>query len=129
MAASPSYAGEVYKGPVPAEIIKIIDGDTVDVRVQTWIGQYMRVSVRIYGIDTPEFRASCPEEKRLAHKARQALAGLVSQKKITLRNIRYGKYAGRVLAEIYAGDQNIGERLVQAAYARAYNGGQRHSWC
>lgn len=118
-----------FAGPVPATIVKIIDGDTIDVRVQTWIGQYMVTTVRIRGIDAPEFRSRCKKEKILAKKARQALESLITRNSITLRNIEYGKYAGRVLADIYIGNQNIAEWLVQKSYTRSYDGKKRQDWC
>ena len=126
---SESFAGETFSGPVPAEIIKIIDGDTLDVRVQTWIGQYMHISVRIRGIDTPEFRGSCPKEKILARKARDSLASIISQKEMTLRNIQHGKYAGRILADIYVEEKNVADQLIRQSYARPYQGQKRQGWC
>ena len=47
-----------------------------------------------------------------------------------LRDIRFGKYAGRVVArvELAAGDDFAGD-LIAAGLARSYGGGARNSWC
>ena len=41
-------------GPYHAELIRVVDGDTVKVRVKTWIDHEVIASVRIKGIDAPE---------------------------------------------------------------------------
>ena len=46
------------------KILRIVDGDTVDVDIDLGFGVWMhRERVRMYGIDTPESRTSDPEEK------------------------------------------------------------------
>ena len=47
-----------------------------------------------------------------------------------LRDIRYGKYAGRVLARVeIAGGEDLGRGLMAAGLARPYAGRARTSWC
>ena len=46
------------------KIVKIIDGDTVDVDIDLGFGVWLhKERVRLYGIDTPESRTSDKEEK------------------------------------------------------------------
>ncbi len=46
------------------EILRVIDGDTVDVDIDLGFGVWMRKErVRIHGIDTPESRTRDKEEK------------------------------------------------------------------
>lgn len=62
----------VFSGPYEAEIIRIIDGDTVDVSVALWPGLWAEYSVRVKGIDAPElFRPDCEAEKIWAIEARE----------------------------------------------------------
>ena len=49
---------------------------------------------------------------------------------VRLRDIRYGKYAGRVLARVEtAGGEDLGQGLMAAGLARPYDGRARVSWC
>ena len=50
-------------GPVTAEVIRIIDGDTIEVDAHPWPGHAVRVSVRLRGIDTPERRSRCADQR------------------------------------------------------------------
>ena len=60
------------------EIVRVVDGDTVDVNIDLGFGIWMRNErVRLYGIDTPESRTRDKTEKvfgKLAAQARQHIA-------------------------------------------------------
>ena len=121
---------KALKGPVPAFVERVIDGDTLLVRAQIWLGQELKVMVRINGIDAPEMRARCRSERQMALSARQLVKRLVGQRKISLSHIRQGKYAGRVIAEVT--DKNgalLSAQLLKANLARPYKRGRRQSWC
>lgn len=120
----------VLDGPVPAFVERVIDGDTLVVRARIWLGQELRVKVRINGIDAPEMRSRCPREYRLARSARRLVKQLVGQRRVTLSHIRQGKYAGRVIAEVSDRNGNpVSARLLTARLARPYHRGRRKSWC
>ena len=57
-------------GPVPALVLRVIDGDTIAVRARIWIGQSVDTRVRIVGVDTPEFSGECARDIVLAGAAR-----------------------------------------------------------
>jgi endonuclease YncB( thermonuclease family) len=82
------------------------------------------------GIDTPEIRSSCADETILAVQARDHLKALIGNKTITLHNVHYGKYAGRVIADVYV-DTNISLSTMMKEYGFAvtYTGGKRPLWC
>ena len=129
-------AGERLAGPVPAVVTKVIDGDTLEVRARIWLGQELSIRVRLAGIDAPEASSRCAEERTMALRARAFLAERVipppgaPPRLVRLRDIRNGKYAGRVLArvEIPAG-LDLGAALLHAGLARSYDGGRRTPWC
>lgn len=124
--AAGKQRGEFIVGPVLASLIRVIDGDTVLVEAMPWPGQYVRVSVRIRGIDTPELRSSCPAEREAARHARQVLEKMTANPSlIELRNISGGKYYGRILADISIGRKDVGAALLDAGLAVAYDGGRR----
>ena len=54
------------------ELIKVVDGDTIDVLIDVGFSTYRKERVRLYGINTPECRTRDLKEKEkgLAAKAR-----------------------------------------------------------
>ena len=45
-------------------MVRVVDGDTVDVDIDLGFGVWLRKQrIRLYGIDTPEFRTSDDVEK------------------------------------------------------------------
>jgi micrococcal nuclease len=124
-----SEAREVLPGPIPAQVVSVYDGDTITVRARIWLGQEVETKVRLDGIDTPELRGKCEGEKALAKKARDFLTDLAGST-VTLRDIRYGKYAGRVVAKVFTeSGEDIVASLIHAGHGRAYSGGKRQGWC
>ncbi|MEM5470814.1 thermonuclease family protein [Hoeflea sp. AS60] len=113
-------------GPVTAQIIRIIDGDTIEVDAHPWPGHAVRVSVRLRGIDTPEKRSRCPNERAAALLARTELERLVTGfSTVQLINVSGGKYYGRVLADMTAGTRDIASAMLASGLARPYAGGKR----
>lgn len=131
LAASPSGAGErIVSGPVKARILDVIDGDTVRAAAFVWPGHEVTVSVRIRGIDAPEIRSGCEEEKRAALDARAALSGILGDGAVMLRAIEGDKFFGRVLADVETADGSaVAATLLSRDLVRPYNGGRRSPWC
>ncbi len=80
------------------------------------------------GVDTPEIRGKCQAEKDLAVRARnfvRATAGATVQ----LTDVRLGKYAGRVIAEVWVNGQKLADLLIAENLGRPYHGGRREGWC
>lgn len=129
--AAPGLAAkEILAGPIQASVVEVIDGDTVIVRARVWLGQDVEVRVRLSGIDAPELRARCPEERRLALAARAYLSDRLVTGPVALTDIHYGKYAGRVIARLVDKDgADIGQALIENGLARPYRGGRRGKWC
>ena len=89
--------------------------------------------MRLAGIDAPELRGKCARERALAERARAYLLARLAggdRSRVRLRDIRYGKYAGRVLARVETGGgEDLGRSLMAAGLARPYAGRARASWC
>lgn len=112
-------------GPVQAELISVIDGDTLLVEAQPWPQHKITVLVRIRGIDAPELRAKCESARRAAQRAKARLADLVHGR-VRLMNIAGDKYFGRVVADISAdGAADVGSSLLAQGLVRSYDGGRR----
>lgn len=123
-------ATDAVPGPVPARVVAVIDGDTITVRARIWLGQEVETRVRLAGVDAPELRGACPRERALAVAARDLVVATVSGAMVTLTDIRYDKFGGRVVARVESvAGENLGSLLVSAGLGRAYDGGKRASWC
>jgi len=125
-------ATERLGGPVPAQVVRVIDGDTIQVRARIWLDQEVETRVRLDGVDAPELKARCARERALAVQARAFLDQRLAAPgaPVFLSDIRYGKYAGRVLARVRdARGADLAEALIAAGLARPYAGKRRASWC
>ncbi len=115
-------------GPITAHVVSVYDGDTITVAAVPWPGITIRVGVRVDGIDTPEILGKCEAEKGLAVRARDRVRELVGTT-VELRNVRHGKFAGRVVADVYVDGERLADVLIAEGLGRAYDGGTREGWC
>jgi endonuclease YncB( thermonuclease family) len=123
--ASPA-AGTGY----PAEVMRVIDGDTFEARVRVWPGLEVVTKVRLQGIDAPELSARCAGEPARAAAARNRLVALLAEGDVAVRAIRLEKYGGRVLAAATTRmTPDVGAALLAAGVARPYDGKRRQGWC
>ena len=63
---------------VRATIIRVIDGDTVEVDARPWPAMTIRIAVRLRGYDAPERRGKCEAERIAASAASAALKRLLA---------------------------------------------------
>lgn len=133
IAAFPAAIAEsrrVIDGPVQAHLVRVVDGDTIEVLARIWPDHYVETLVRLAGIDAPELRGRCAAETALAQRARARLADLVAGARLRLVEVHYGKYAGRVVARVLTEDgRDVAAILLAEKLVRAYAGGRRESWC
>ncbi len=116
-------------GAYTATVLRVLDGDTIEARVAIWPGQSLEVKVRLRGIDAPERRGACPEEKARAEAAAHRLAELAGTT-VILTEIGPDKYFGRVLGRIETlSGKDIGAALLASGDARLYAGRRRAGWC
>ena len=112
------------------KIISVYDGDTfrADIRgLPDIIGK--NIAIRILGIDTPEIKGKCEEEKIVAIKARDfSRKALFNAKIITLKNLKRDKYF-RLLADVYFDDIDLANALLVNNFAVKYSGKKKSSWC
>jgi endonuclease YncB( thermonuclease family) len=114
----------------PAEVLRVIDGDTFEAKVNLWPGLDITTKVRLRGIDAPEMKARCGEERVKAEAARDALRSILDQGEVGVSRVTLDKYGGRVDADAStASTPDVGGALLNAGWARRYNGGRRESWC
>lgn len=122
-------AAASFEGPVHAEVIHVVDGDTFEARAAIWLGQSIDVRVRIAGVDAPELHARCDEELARAVAARDWLIKRIEGGEVRLSSVHYDKYGGRVDAAVRDSGGDVGAALIAAGLARPYRGGHRGGWC
>ena len=114
----------------PAEVVRVIDGDTFEARVRIWPGMDITTRVRLRGIDAPEMHARCDDERVKALAARDALARLLAEGSVGISRVGQDKYGGRVDADVStARTPDVSATMLEGGYARRYSGGRRESWC
>lgn len=129
LAGSPATAAEPVPGPVPAEALRVVDGDTIEVRAHIWPGHYVETRVRLAGVDTPERRGpECEAERRLAEAATLFTTQWLDGASIALEAVELGSFAGRVIARVRREDgANLSEDLIDAGLGSPY--GAPAPWC
>lgn len=127
---SPSTRGERIRVAHRAEVLRVIDGDTFEARVHLWPGLNITTRVRLRGIDAPEFKARCLDERTKAAEAREALQSILDQGEVTIARVMLDKFGGRVLADASTNaTPDIAASLLAAGHARRYSGARREAWC
>ena len=105
------------------EIIKIVDGDTVDVLLDLGFDIHRKERVRILGIDTPETKTLDENEKKFGTESKAyVISWFATHPKITVRPTKDEKY-GRILGEFLDSDgRNLSHSIVEDGYAWKYDG-------
>ena len=116
------------------KIVKVLDGDTIDVLIDLGFDLFKKERVRIAGVDTPEKRTRDLEEKALGIDATNWLkdkleSTLSGDDELSIRTELVGgvgKY-GRLLGWLYVGDAQISlnEQMITEGYAWEYDGGTK----
>ncbi|CAK8712276.1 Endonuclease YncB, thermonuclease family [Candidatus Electrothrix gigas] len=122
---------KTYGNFTDVHFVKNYDGDTITVNIKDQhplIGE--NIPVRVAGIDTPEIKGKCAQEKELAHEAKEVVYELFQHgRKVKLKNLRRGKYF-RIIADVYVGRKNVANVLVKKGLAVRYDGGTKgYDWC
>ena len=115
------------------KIIKVVDGDTVDVDIDLGFGVWLnKQRIRLYGIDAPESRTRDLDEKRYGLKAKEWLKERLSDGAILKTRLdKKGKY-GRILGEFLVLENeghpqfeypvNVNEEMIAKHLAVSYHG-------
>lgn len=130
-------------------VIKVKDGDTIETRL-TLPAPLNVVSIRLYGVDTPEIpaesypttgklgTASCIKEAEAGLAAKRLVEDLIKNNgnMIKLKSFGWDKYGGRIDGDAYVVNLTTGTEiyiageLIKAGLAVEYFGGTKtKDWC
>ena len=109
------------------QILRVVDGDTVDIDIDLGLVVWMRKQiVRLYGVDTPESRTRDLEEKKFGMMAKKYVKGhLPVGTDQILRTHKDGKGKfGRILGEfiVEEGMTTLNALLIKNHHAVEYTG-------
>ena len=109
-----------------AHLLRVVDGDTLDCRIDLGFSVFVKKRIRLMGIDTWESRTKDLEEKKkgLAAKARLIELLHADEGEFTLISYGVGKF-GRGLGEIEVTAGNVCDILQEEGHAYAYFGGNK----
>ena len=125
-----------------AEVIRVVDGDTVIANVDVGFDMWKRCNIRLHGINTPETRTRDLNEKTKGLEAKERLIELLSEydNKFVLESKGLDKY-GRSLGILWTGyhyietypgisadrpvELSLNDLLIMEGHAVKYDGGKR----
>ena len=120
-----------------ATVLKVIDGDTVELMVDLGFNVHHKIRVRLYGVNAPESRTKDLAEKEMGMRAKRYTQDwLTGHRWVFVNTIpdKSDKY-GRVLARIFSSDQIndpttacLNKDLIQSGLAREYYGIGDKTW-
>jgi endonuclease YncB( thermonuclease family) len=104
-----AVAGATTAQPMTGRVVEVIDGDTVTVLLPS----RSQLKVRLAGIDAPEKRQA------FGQRAKQQLATLVFDKRVTVVGHKYDRYR-RLVAKLIVDGRDANFDMVAAGYAWHY---------
>lgn len=107
-----------------AELIRVVDGDTIDLEVDQGLEVLRRLRFRLASINTDELHSPDPEKRKRAVEAKEFLENcFVGVVKITIKTYkdRKEKY-GRYLVDIFVNDdpESLNQKLLNVGLADPY---------
>ena len=109
------------------KVLKVVDGDTIDVDIDLGFDISFTSRVRLAGIDTPESRTTNKMEKALGLESKKKLGDLIASAKtivIKTEKMNSSEKYGRILGWLYldGAEQSVNETLIASGYAWGYMG-------
>jgi micrococcal nuclease len=101
-------------GSLAGVVVKVVDGDTIHVRLHDRVEK-----VRYIGVNTPELRHPTQGEQAGSREARDANRRLVASRQVRLElDTRERDRYGRLLAYVWVGETMVNAELVDLGYAQ-----------
>ena len=109
------------------KVLKVVDGDTIDVDIDLGFDISFTSRVRLAGIDTPESRTKDKDEKVLGLESKEYLKHLISSAStvvIRTEKMNSSEKYGRILGWLFldGAEKSVNEALIADGYAWDYTG-------
>lgn len=103
------------------KVIKVIDGDTLELEIDLGFNITIQERIRLSGIDAPEIRSSDVVEREKANASRLWLEKKVKDKKLKVITEKDDKY-GRMLGWVYLEEDPVplNTQLIKEGLATPY---------
>lgn len=105
-----------------ASLLRVVDGDTVELRVDVGFRMYADIVFRLAGIDAPELRAPGLEGEAARDYLEAQLRAGGELTVVTSKPDKYGRWLARIIDQ-YGRDLNA--LMLAERHARPYDGGRR----
>jgi micrococcal nuclease len=106
-------------------VLKVVDGDTIDVDIDLGFNISYTQRVRLAGIDTPESRTRDLYEKKLGLESKDWLKNALNNaKSIVIKTEKPDSTEkfGRILGWLFVNDVNLNLAMIDQGYAWSYMG-------
>lgn len=109
------------------ELIRVIDGDTLDAFIDLGFNVKIKKRIRLMGVDTWESRTRNLEEKKKGLIAKQFTKDFLKEGKFTVRSHGVGKF-GRLLGSIFIDKKCLNTVLIKEGHGYEYFGGKKKTF-
>ena len=107
-------AGSASAAPIDGIVVRVVDGDTIDVQLADRVEK-----VRYIGVNTPEIHHPIKGEEPGGREAAEVNRRLVAGRHVRLElDVRTRDRYGRLLAYVWLGDTMVNAELVRLGYAQ-----------
>jgi micrococcal nuclease len=107
-------SGAVAAGTIEGTVVRVVDGDTIHVRLTDRVEK-----IRYIGVNTPEIHHPSKGEEPGGREAAEVNRGLVGGRRVRLElDVQTRDRYGRLLAYVWVGDTMVNAELVRLGYAQ-----------
>ena len=114
-----------------ADVIRVVDGDTVDVVIDLGFRIKIEQRIRLLGINAPESRTSNPLEREAGKLVTSILKRSIEGTVVTIRtekpmNDKYGRFLAHIASEDRVASYN--DTMAKLRLVEKYDGGKMNKW-
>lgn len=107
-------AGSAGSGSIEGTVVRVVDGDTIDVQLADRVEK-----IRYIGVNSPEIHHPIKGEQPGGREAAEVNRRLVGGRHVRLElDVRARDRYGRLLAYVWTGDTMVNAELVRLGYAQ-----------
>jgi len=101
------------------ELIRVINGDTVEGYVDLGFRKYDTMRFRLQGVVAPSMRSKDSKEKERAKAAKMWLQQRLQKHKLFIKVFKTNKF-DKYLITLYANDGNINEEMLKSGHVKPF---------